>query len=60
MTVYMAIGEAPLYLPLAVADTYTELAKLIGKDAGNICKCVKKSKQRGREYKYIGVDIDDE
>lgn len=61
MTLYLAIGPPPYELPLAVADSPTELGRMVGTPVDtvrtHICRAM-----RGevRLIKYIKVDIGEE
>ena len=61
MTLYLAIGPPPYELPLAVADSPTELGRMVGAPVDtvrtHICRAM-----RGevRLIKYIKVDIGEE
>ena len=61
MTLYLAIGPPPYELPLAVADSPTELGRMVGAPVDtvrtHICRAM-----RGevRLIKYIKVDVREE
>lgn len=61
MTLCLAIGPPPYELPLAVADSPTELGHLVGAPADTVRTHVCRA-MRGqvRLIKYIRVDIGDE
>lgn len=57
MPVYVAVTQDKYELPLAVADTIWELARLVGVTDGAICKGVDKA-VKGKKSKYRRVWID--
>ena len=61
MTLYLAIGPPPYELPLAVADSPTELGRLVGAPADTVRTHVCRA-MRGqvRLVKYIRVDVEED
>lgn len=61
MTLYLAIGPPPYELPLAVADSPTELGHMVGAPVDtvrtHICRAMR---GQVRLIKYIKVDIREE
>lgn len=61
MTLYLAIGPPPYELPLAVADSPTELGRMVGAPVDtvrtHICRAMRGEVRRA---KYIKVDIGEE
>lgn len=57
MPVYLAVTKDKYELPLAVADTMWELARLVGVTDGAICKGVDNA-VKGKKSKYRRVWID--
>ena len=61
MTVFLAIGPPPYELPLAVADSATELGRMVGTPVDtvrtHICRAMR---GQVRLIKYIKVDIGEE
>lgn len=60
MTLYMKITRDKYELPLAVADSPRELAKLLGVHKAAIYHSIKKQEMPGRRKSYIAVDIKDD
>lgn len=61
MRVWIACGEAPYRLPIAMADTATQLSKLTGEDVKNIRSTAYKVRcGTFKSGKFEMVDIDDE
>lgn len=60
MYVYMMISNDKLELPLAVADTIRELARLVGTRENCISSAISHAKKRGYKCRYVKVAIDDE
>lgn len=59
MVIYMAISQDKYELPLAVADTVVELAKMLGVSKNTIYSTMSKYKAGERKKpKYIKVKID--
>lgn len=56
MTLYLEITKDEFELPLAVADSINELARLTGKNPANICHCI----HREGRSKYIRVEVEDD
>lgn len=61
MTLYLAIGPPPYELPLAVADSPTELGRMVGAPADTVRTHVCRA-MRGqvRSIKYIRVDVEED
>lgn len=61
MTLYLAIGPPPYELPLAVAESPTELGHMVGAPADtvrtHICRAMR---GQVRSIKYIKIDIGEE
>lgn len=57
MPVYMAVSRDKYELPLAVADSMWELARLRGVTAGAVCKGVDRQ-TRGKSSSYVRVWIE--
>ena len=57
----MCVTEDKYELPIAVADTIPELARLTGATSGSIYSCLSKVKHgNANRSRYIKVVIDDE
>lgn len=61
MTLWMLVDtRTPQQLPLAVADTCTELAKIAGTTKSNVLSCIRHSNERGTtKTKYLKIEVDD-
>lgn len=60
MTIWMKVSEDGYELPEAVADTPSELAKIIGVKPNNISSAISKAKSRGYKCMYQKVVVEDE
>lgn len=61
MYIYMKVTRDDLELPVAVADSPTELAEIIGKSKRSISKIFSLIKTKGAKYKsYKIVEVEDE
>ena len=56
----MKVSEDGYELPEAVADTPSELAKIIGVKPNNISSAISKAKSRGYKCMYQKVVVEDE
>ena len=54
----MAVENSKEELPLAVADTQTELAVIMGVTLSHICRCVKGQKGFSKQSKFRVYQID--
>ena len=61
MTLYLAIGPPPYELPLAVADSPTELGHMVGAPVDtvrtHVCRAMRGEVKR---VKYIRIDVREE
>lgn len=60
MTLYMMVTKDELELPLAVADTVTELSKMVGIKENSIFNIMRRAQKEGRKCAYVRVKIDEE
>lgn len=61
MIIYMCVTEDKYELPIAVADTIPELARLTGATSGSIYSCLSKVKHgNANRSRYIKVVIEDD
>lgn len=58
MVVYMEVTKDELELPVAVADTIAELARMTGTRANNISSSMSHARKNGWQCPYIEVEID--
>lgn len=58
MKLYMEVTTDKYELPLAVAPTIRELARITGTNANNISACITRARKRGWKSKYIVVEIE--
>lgn len=56
-TVYMMISHDEYELPLAVADTIRELARMLGKNPNTISSIMRHARKKGHWCRYIKVDV---
>lgn len=54
---YMMISHGEYELPLAVADTIRELARMLGKNPNTISSIMSHAREKGHWCRYIKVDI---
>lgn len=54
---YMLISHDKYELPLAVADTINELAKMLGKNPNTISSIMCHARKKGQWCRYIKVDV---
>lgn len=58
MRIYMAVTPDEFELPIALSDTQRGLAKMLGSDAGAVCRNHKA--KRHAKYKVIALEVEDE
>lgn len=58
MVVYMEVTKDKFELPVAVADTIAELARITGTRANTISSSMSHARENGWKSKYIEVEID--
>ncbi len=58
--VYMKITTDRYELPLAVADTGAELAKICGTSENNVYNAIRKAKLMGHRCQYVRVEVEAE
>lgn len=54
---YMMITHDEYELPLAVADTIRELARMLGKNPNTISSIMRHAREKGYWCRYIKVDV---
>ena len=57
-TVYMKVTKDEYELPVAIADSIAELAKMLGVTRQHIYDSMRHTKQRGHKTPYIKVEIE--
>ena len=57
--VYMKVTKDRYELPLVVADSVLELARMLGVDRGSIYKCLKRAKH-GSKSQYLKILVEEE
>ena len=60
MYVYMKITTDRYELPLAVADTGEELAKICGVSRNNVYTTMRKARLLGHRCQYVRVEVEDD
>ena len=61
MTLYMKITRDEYELPLAVAETKAELARMLGIERGKVRSAFAKVKKYGYKHStYVVVEVDDD
>lgn len=56
MALYMVVTQDKYELPLAVADSPAELARMLGVKSSVIRSAISHSKKKGFKSKYVKVD----
>lgn len=56
--VYMLVTQDKYELPLVVADTVAELAKLTGKKRSSVASAISHAKKKGFSSRYVKVVLD--
>lgn len=56
---YMKVTKDRFELPLVVADSISELARMCGRDKGNVCRCIRESEEKGYRSMYVRVPMED-
>ena len=59
MTIWMMVSSDELELPLAVARSQAELARIIGIPAKNIASAISHAKKKGYKSRYVKVEIEE-
>ena len=60
MYVYMKITKDRYELPVAIADTGEELAKICGVSINNVYNTIRKARLTGSRCQYVRVDVEDD
>ena len=60
MFVFMKVTNDRYELPLAVADSGYELAKICGVSTNNVYNAIRKARLMGHRCQYIRVEVEDE
>ena len=61
MTLYMKVTRDEYELPVAVADTKNELARMLGIERGKVRSAFAKVKKYGYKHStYVVVEVDDD
>ena len=60
MRLYMEVTPDELQLPVAVATSVSELARLRGTTVSNIRSCISHAKKYGYNCKFIIIEIEDD
>lgn len=60
MVLYMMVTKDKYELPLAVADTMAELARMVGVLPDSVRSAMCHDRKRGRKCQYIRVEVDEE
>lgn len=58
--VWIKVTKDDLRLPIAIADSAAELARMTGTTSDNIHKCVYSARRRGGNSAFEVVEIDDD
>lgn len=59
MKLYMEVTMDKYQLPVAVAPTIRELARITGAKPNNISACVTRAKKNGWRSRYVVVEIEE-
>ena len=57
MKIWMEVTRDKYQLPLVIANSAQELAKLCRTTKNNVCSAASKAKKNGENRRYISVDI---
>jgi ribosomal protein L7Ae-like RNA K-turn-binding protein len=57
-TIYMLVTNDKYELPLVVADSVAELAKLTGQKRSSVASAITHAKKKGFKSMYVKVDVD--
>lgn len=60
MYVYMKVTPDRYELPVAVADSGYELAKICGVSTNNVYNAMRKARLNGYRCQYVRVEVEDE
>lgn len=60
MIIYMQVTRDKYELPMAVADSIKELARMIGKEPNRISSSMSHARAKGYKATYVKVEIEDE
>lgn len=60
MTVYMAVTEDKYELPVAIADSPSELGELCGCKGQLISSCISHARKRGSRSRFVKVELSEE
>lgn len=60
MKVYMRVTDDEYELPVAIADTQADLARMVGVGTNTVCSALYKVRKWGQRSVYKEVEIDDE
>lgn len=60
MMIWMKVTDDKYELPLVVANSAGELAKLTGQKRSSICSAITHANKRGGRCRYVRVKVDDE
>lgn len=59
MTLWMEVTTDEFELPVAVARTAEELAKMVGRSSNSISSAIHHARTRGYKSRYVKVEVDD-
>jgi hypothetical protein len=60
MILWMQVTPDEYELPLVVAKSAGELARLTGQTRSNICSCISHAEKRGGKSQYVRLTVDDD
>lgn len=60
MTVYMAVSKDRFELPIAIADSAVELARMLGVNEHTVYKSVWLAETKGKYSKYLRLELNEE
>ncbi len=60
MIIWMLVSEDEYELPLKIADSRNELARLCGVTPNDISSAISHAKARGTRSRYVKVEVNDE
>lgn len=60
MILWMQVTKDKYELPLVVARSARELARMTGRKSATICAAIIRAKERGGRCQYVKVEVDDD
>lgn len=58
--IWMSVTKDEFELPLVVADSAAELARILGLTRCAVSSCISKARDNGTRCKYVKVEVEDD